>query len=79
MEVQGSLGESTETFITRLCKIICFLQKDQRANNFLKQWTSMALQMGDAACVLGTVNDRNAFEEIYSIWYYLLGLTFNNS
>ena len=27
----------------------------------------MALQLGNAACVLGTVSDRDAFEEIYYI------------
>ena len=34
----------------------------------------MALQIGNAACVLGTVSDRDAFEEIYHIlpnFFYL--------
>ena len=30
----------------------------------------MALQIGNAACVLGTVSDRDAFEEIkYSLFF----------
>ena len=29
---------------------------------------SIALQIGNAACVLGTVSDRDAFEEIYYIY-----------
>ena len=63
LEVQGSLGESSEIFITRLCRS----HDDQRAGSFLKQRISMALQIGNAACVLGTVSDRDAFEEIYYI------------
>ena len=67
LEVQGFLGESSEIFITRLCKMLCRSHDDQRVGNFLKQRISMALQIGNAACVLGTVSDRDAFEEIYYI------------
>ena len=65
LEVQGSSGESSEIFITRLCKMLCLSHDDQRAGSFLKQRISMALQIGNAACVLGTVSDRDAFEEIF--------------
>ena len=34
---------------------------------------SRARQVGNAACVLGTVSDRDAFEELYYM-YWLLGL-----
>ena len=44
---------------------------DQRAGSFLKQRISMALQIGNADCVLGTVSDRDAFEEIYYIKFFL--------
>ena len=37
LEVQGSLGESSEVFITRLCKMLCRSNDDQRAGSFLKQ------------------------------------------
>ena len=37
LEVQGSLGESSEIFITRLCKLLCRSRDDQRAGSFLKQ------------------------------------------
>ena len=57
MEVEGSLNESSEIFITRL-KVLCRLLDDQPARNFLKRRKSMALQSGNAACVLGTVSDR---------------------
>ena len=62
LEVQGSFGESSEIFITRLCKKVCRSHDDQRAGSFLKQLVSMALQIGNVACVLGTVSDRDAFE-----------------
>ena len=67
LEVHCSLGESSEIFITRLCKMLCRSHDDQRACGFLKQRISMALQIGNAACVLGIVSDRDAFEEIYYI------------
>ena len=67
LEVQGSLGESSEIFITRLCKMLCRTHEDQRTGSFLKQRISMALQIDNAACVLGTVSDRDAFEGIYYI------------
>ena len=65
LEVQGSLSESSEIFITRNCKMLCRSHNDQRAGSFLEQRSSMALQIGNAACVLGTVSNRDAFEEIY--------------
>ena len=52
LEVQGSLGESSEIFITRLCKMLCRSHDDHRAGSFLKQRISMALQIGNAACEL---------------------------
>ena len=63
-KVQGSLGESSEFSITRLCKMLCRSQDDQRTGSFSKQRISVALQIGNAACVLVTVSDRDAFEEI---------------
>ena len=64
LEVQGVLGESSEIFITRLCKMLCRSHDDQRAGSFLKHWISMALHIGNATCVLESVSDRDAFEEI---------------
>ena len=64
LEVQGSLGESSDIFITRLSKMLWRSHDDQRAGSFLKHWISMALQIGNAACVLETVSNRDPFEEI---------------
>ena len=67
LEVQGYLGESSEILITRLCKVLCRSHDDQHAGSFLKQRISMALQTGNAACVLGTVSDSDASKLIYYI------------
>ena len=47
---------------------------DQRAGSFSKQPISMTLRIGNAACVVGTVSDRDAFEETHYMSYCLLGL-----
>ena len=49
LEVQGSLGDRSENFIMRLCKMVCRSHDDQRDGSFLKQRISMALQIGNAA------------------------------
>ena len=67
LEVQGSLGGSSEIFFTRPCKMLCRSHDDHRDGRFLRQWISMALQIGNAASVLGTVSDRDAFEETFYI------------
>ena len=64
LEVHGSLAESSEIFITRLCKMLCRSHDCQRAASFLKQRISMALQISNAAFVLGTVSVRVALKEI---------------
>ena len=56
LEVQGSSGESSEIIITHLCKMLCRSHDYQRVGSFLKQRVSMALQISNAACVLGTVS-----------------------
>ena len=40
--------------VTRLRELLCRSQDDQRADSFLKQRISMALRVGNAACVLAT-------------------------
>ena len=71
LDIQGSLGKSSEIFITRLCKMLCRSHDNQRAGSFLKQRISIVFQIGKSACVQGTVSDRDAFEGIYYIWFFL--------
>ena len=51
--------------------MLCRSHDDQRSGSFLNQRIAMALQIGSAACVLGTVSDRDAFEENYYILFFL--------
>ena len=37
MEVEGTLDERREIFMTRLCKILCRWHDDQRVGSFLKE------------------------------------------
>ena len=64
MEIQAALGESSEVIITRLCS-----HGDKGGGSFLKELISVTFQIGNAACVLGTVSNRNAFEESCFIWF----------
>ena len=50
--------------------MLCRSHDDQRVGSFLEQLISMALQVGNAASVLGTVSDRDAFEELYHIQFF---------
>ena len=50
-------------FPSRVSKILCRPHDDPRVGSFLKQRISIALQIRNAACVPGTVSDRDAFEE----------------
>ena len=65
--LQGSLGKSSDNFTLHLCKMLCSLHDNQRSSSFLRQRISMALHVGNAASVLGTVSDRDAFQEIHLI------------
>ena len=67
---RGFFSKSSEIFITRFCKMICRSHDDQQAGSFFKQRISMALQIGNATCVLGTVSDRDVCEEIYYIQFF---------
>ena len=44
--------------------MLCRSHDDQRIGSFMKQRISMALQIGNAACVLETMCDRDASEEV---------------
>ena len=51
-------------FSSRVSVKCSVVRKTQLAASFLKQRISMALQIGNAACVLRTVSDRDAFEKL---------------
>ena len=64
-EIQGAAGRSTEIFLSKLCKNLSICTEEPRAGSFLKQRISLAIQIVNAACVLGTINDKITFDEIF--------------
>ena len=62
-EIQGAAGPSTEVFLSKLCKNLSICTEEPRAGSFLKQRISLAIQIANAACVLGTINDKITFDE----------------
>ena len=71
IEVQGSLGECSEIFNKRVSKMLCRSHDEQQAYSLLRQRISMALLFGNAAFVLGSVSDRDAFEDIITMRFFL--------
>ena len=63
--IQGAAGPSTEILLSKLCKNLSICTEEPRAGSFLKQRSSLAIQIANAACVLGTINDKIAFDEIF--------------
>ena len=73
-EIQGAAGPSTEIFLSKLCKNLSICTKEPRAGSFLKQRISLAVQIANAACVLGTINDKITFDEFFlflTLVYYI--------
>ena len=64
-EIQFAAGPSTEVFLSKLCKNLSICTEEPRAGSFLKQRISLAIQIANAACVLGTINDKITFDEIF--------------
>ena len=64
-DIQGAAGPSTEIFLSKLCKNLSIGTEEPRASSFLKRRISLAKQIANAACVLGTINDKITFDEIF--------------
>ena len=58
-----------EIILSKLCKNLSKSTEEPRATSFLKQRISLAIQIANAACVLGTVNDKITF-------FFFLNFTF---
>ena len=67
-EIQGADGPRTEFFLSKLCKNLSICTEEPRAGSFLKQRISLAIQIANAACVLGTIND----EIFYLLHLYII-------
>ena len=64
-EIPVAACPSTEIFLSKLCKNLSICTEEPRAGSFLKQRISLAIQIANAACVLGTINDKIIFDEIF--------------
>ena len=64
-EIQGAAGPSTENFLSKLCKNLSMCTEEPRAGSFLKHGISLAIQIANAACVLGAINDKITFDEFF--------------
>ena len=64
-EIQGAAGPSTENFLSKFCKKLSICTEEPRAGSFLKQRISLAIQIANAACLLGTKNDKITFDEVF--------------
>ena len=49
-------------FLSKLRKNLSICTEEPRAGSFLKQRISLAIQIANAACVLGTINDKITFD-----------------
>ena len=61
-------------FLSKFCKNLSICTEEPRAGSFLKQRISLAIQIANAACVLGTINDKITFDEFFlfvTLVYYI--------
>ena len=66
-ETQGDCGSDTLKFIRDLGRRLTDANHETRATSFLKQRISVALQIGNAASVLGTIKPTDSLEDIFFI------------
>ena len=63
-ESLGACGPETRTFMNALGKLLKKATGEKRALDFLYQKVSIAIQRGNAACVLGTF-ERKKLDDFY--------------
>jgi hypothetical protein len=68
-ETLGSLGEEAASFIHELGRRITSVTGERRATEFLLQRLSVAIQRGNAASVLGTVDWQTNNDNLDDIYY----------
>ena len=71
-EIQSAAGSSTEFFLNKLCKNLSLCTEEPRAGSFLKQRISLTIQIANASCVLGTLNDKTILDEIFICYNCIL-------
>ena len=69
VETLGALGDEANTFLHELGRRIAAVSGDTRATNFLLQRLSVAIQRGNAACVLGTMDNADDGQSLDAVFY----------
>ena len=69
IETLGAFGEAAMDFISDLGRKLKTVSQDTRAQMFLLQRLSVAMQRGNAACVLGTLADNDITAEFFVSFY----------
>jgi len=68
VESLGALGEEASNFFRNLGHRITSVTTEPRSFQFLMQWLSVAVQRGNAACMLGTVPASIGLDEQFYIY-----------
>ena len=65
VESLGALGDEASAFFGDLGRRIASVTAEPRSSQFLMQRLSVALQRGNAACVLGTVPSSHGLDDLF--------------
>ena len=71
IETLGAFGEEAQSFLHQLGRRISTLTGERRATEFLWQRLSVAIQRGNASCVLGTVDSNTEHHRNLDTVFYL--------
>ena len=64
-EIQGGCGPQTLKFLKTLGRKLNKTTQEPKSSFYMKQRISIAIQVGNAASVLGTLRDSDALSEVY--------------
>ena len=64
-ETFGAWGRQGWKLIKEIGKRVCEITGEKRSTFFLFQGISMAIQRGNAACIIGTTPDSEGLEEVF--------------
>jgi hypothetical protein len=65
VETMGALGEEADDFIHKLGRRVASVSGEKRATEFLLQRLSVAIQRGNAASVMGTVEAMDLLDAVF--------------
>ena len=65
----GTLGDEASAFMHQLGRRIMSITAERHATEFLLQRLSVAMQRGNASCVLGTINSARDCQNMDVVYY----------